>query len=399
MKSLELFAGGGGLAMGTELAGFKPMAVVEWDKWSCDTIRHNQALGFPLVEKWKVHQMDAREFDYASLGHVDLISGGPPCQPFSLGGKHKAYDDARDMFPTAVRAVRELKPIAFIFENVKGLTRASFANYFQYIQLQLSFPEITIRSGEGWTDHLERLERERTSGNVEDLHYNVVTRLLNAADHGIPQVRERVFFVGFRSDSGLRWSFPKATHSFSSLLKHQIETGAYWKKHQVGRAEREHHNGRLTPRLKKALSAEDVNLLPWRTLRDAIHDLPDPRSEAAARVYNHSFQPGAKPYPGHTGSVLDLPAKTLKAGDHGVPGGENMIAMHDGTYRYFTVRESARLQTFPDGYLFHGSWTETMRQLGNAVPVRLAQIVGSSVAMQLLAAEEQRLKKGLLRRA
>jgi DNA (cytosine-5)-methyltransferase 1 len=142
-----------------------------------------------------------------------------------------------------------------------------------------------------------------------------------------------------------------------------------------------------------------VDLLPWRTLRDAIHDLPDPRSKAAVRVHDHSFQPGAKPYPGHVGSVLDLPAKTLKAGDHGVPGGENMIAMHDGTYRYFTVRESARLQTFPDGYVFHGSWTETMRQLGNAVPVRLAQIVGSSVAMQLLAAEEQRLKKGLLRRA
>lgn len=76
-----------------------------------------------------------------------------------------------------------------------------------------------------------------------------------------------------------------------------------------------------------------------------------------------------------------------------------MIAMYDGTYRYFTVRESARLQTFPDGYMFHGSWTETMRQLGNAVPVRLAQVVGSSVAMQLLAAEEQRLKKGVLRRA
>jgi DNA (cytosine-5)-methyltransferase 1 len=399
MKSLELFAGGGGLAMGTELAGFQPTAVVEWDKWSCDTIRHNQALGFPLVGKWKVHQMDAREFDYASLGHVDLVSGGPPCQPFSLGGKHKAYDDARDMFPTAVRAVRELRPIAFIFENVKGLTRSSFANYFQYIQLQLSFPEITIRSGESWTDHLGRLERERTSGSGEGLHYNVVTRLLNAADHGIPQVRERVFFVGFRSDSGLRWSFPKATHSFNSLLKHQFETGSYWNEHQVGRAEREHHLALLAPRLKKALSAEDVDLLPWRTLRDAIHDLPDPRSKAAVRVHDHSFQPGAKPYPGHVGSVLDLPAKTLKAGDHGVPGGENMIAMHDGTYRYFTVRESARLQTFPDGYVFHGSWTETMRQLGNAVPVRLAQIVGSSVAMQLLAAEEQRLKKGLLRRA
>jgi DNA (cytosine-5)-methyltransferase 1 len=80
---------------------------------------------------------------------------------------------------------------------------------------------------------------------------------------------------------------------------------------------------------------------------------------------------------------MDMPAKTLKAGDHGVPGGENMLALPDGKFRYFTVRESARLQTFPDGYVFHGSWTETMRQLGNAVPVRLARIVASSVAICL----------------
>lgn len=399
MKSLELFAGGGGLGMGIELSGFEPVAVVEWDKWCCDTIRHNQALGFPLVKNWKVHHIDAKEFDYTSLGHVDLISGGPPCQPFSLGGKHKASDDARDMFPTAVRAVRELRPRAFIFENVKGLTRASFANYFQYIQLQLSFPEIIIRSGECWLEHLARLEQQRTSGSNAGLRYNVVTRLLNAADHGIPQVRERVFFVGFRSDSDLRWSFPEATHSFNALLRHQFEKGTYWDEHSTGKAERKQQYDRVKARLNKALLADDSSLLPWRTVRDAIGDLPDPRSRSARSILNHNFQAGAKPYPGHTGSVLDLPSKTLKAGDHGVPGGENMIALPNGEYRYFTVRESARLQTFPDGYLFHGSWTETMRQLGNAVPVRLAHVVGSSVAMQLLAAEEQLLQKSSLRRA
>ena len=85
-------------------------------------------------------------------------------------------------------------------------------------------------------------------------------------------------------------------------------------------------------------------------------------------------------YPGHTGSSLDEPAKTLKAGDHGVPGGENMLRRPDGSVRYFTVRESARLQTFPDKYVFPGSWTENMRQLGNAVPVTLATSVARSVA-------------------
>jgi DNA (cytosine-5)-methyltransferase 1 len=399
MKSLELFAGGGGLGLGLDLAGFKASAVVEWDKWCCDTIRHNQALGYPLVQNWKVHHIDAKEFDYASLGDVELISGGPPCQPFSLGGKHKGYDDARDMFPTAVKAVRTLQPRAFIFENVKGITRPSFANYFQYIQLQLSFPEITIRAKENWLDHLSRLEQQRTSGSRSGLQYNVVTRVLNAADYGIPQQRERVFIVGFRSDSGERWSFPEATHSYEALLRTQFGSGEYWDLHKAKKTEREQQYARVKVNVPRAVESEQALLQPWLTVRDAISDLPDPFSRAARGIYNHGYQPGAKPYPGHTGSPLDLPAKTLKAGGHGVPGGENMIDFGNGTYRYFTVRESARLQTFPDGYLFHGSWSETMRQLGNAVPVRLAQVVGSSVAVQLLSAKEQRLKARPLRRA
>ena len=122
----------------------------------------------------------------------------------------------------------------------------------------------------------------------------------------------------------------------------------------------------------------------WRTVRDAFAGLPDPKAAQAVGVANHRFQPGAKKYPGHTGSDLDWPAKTLKAGDHGVPGGENMIAFADGSVRYFTVCESARLQTFPDWYVFPSSWTESMRQIGNAVPVTLARIIGSSVADTLI---------------
>ena len=135
-----------------------------------------------------------------------------------------------------------------------------------------------------------------------------------------------------------------------------------------------------------------LTTLPWRTVRDAIIGLPDPETKAAAKVPNHLYQPGARTYPGHTGSPMDLPAKTLKAGDHGVPGGENMMVRDDGSVRYFTVRESARMQTFPDGYRFHGSWTETMRQLGNAVPVLLAQRIASSVAEKLAVAELNKLR-------
>jgi DNA (cytosine-5)-methyltransferase 1 len=116
-----------------------------------------------------------------------------------------------------------------------------------------------------------------------------------------------------------------------------------------------------------------------------LHDLPDPERQptASTKHSNHRFQPGAKSYPGHTGSPLDEPAKTLKAGVHGVPGGENMLLRPDGTVRYFTVRESARLQTFPDDYCFTSSWTEAMRQIGNAVPVTLANLIGNNVADKL----------------
>ena len=138
------------------------------------------------------------------------------------------------------------------------------------------------------------------------------------------------------------------------------------------------------PVVDRSLLRDDV----YRRLRDAIGDLPDPelQPELAAACLNHRFQGGARSYVGHTGSPLDEPAKTLKAGVHGVPGGENMLRRADGSVRYFSVRESARLQTFPDKYRFHGSWTESMRQLGNAVPVKLAQAVGENVARHLTAA-------------
>ncbi|MGM0485902.1 MAG: DNA cytosine methyltransferase, partial [Planctomycetota bacterium] len=98
---------------------------------------------------------------------------------------------------------------------------------------------------------------------------------------------------------------------------------------------------------------------------------------------NHCLNPGARVYKGHTGSALDDPAKVLKAGDHGVPGGENMLAYTNANVRYFTVREAARLQTFPDRYVFQGAWTEAMRQLGNAVPVALAKAVAESIRNHL----------------
>ncbi|HDO1385698.1 TPA: DNA cytosine methyltransferase [Aeromonas veronii] len=383
MKSVELFAGAGGLAMGVTLAGFESLAVVEWDKWACDTVRENQKRGYPLVSGWPLWEGDVRHFDWSSIPQdIDLLAGGPPCQPFSMGGKHKAFGDSRDMFPATVEIVRKLRPKSFIIENVKGLTRSSFANYYQYILLQLEFPELARLENETWDDHLIRLQQEKASGamHIHGLTYNVIPTLVNAADYGIPQKRERIFIVGFRSDLGVEWSFPKPTHSFDALLKSQWVTGDYWINHGMLRECRNNVPEKLKSRVNKiAQGLIPVNEKPWRTVRDSLIDIPDPEDTTGHIFNNHNYQAGARVYPGHTGSPLDLPAKTLKAGSHGVPGGENMMVLDNGDVRYFSVRESARLQTFPDGYLMHGSWTETMRQLGNAVPVALARIVASSV--------------------
>jgi DNA (cytosine-5)-methyltransferase 1 len=386
MRAIELFAGAGGLGMGVSSAGFTPIKVVEWDRWCCDTLRENRTRPSGVLAKWpEPIEGDVRFVRFEEHeGKVELVTGGPPCQPFSLGGKHKAQHDHRDMWSEAVRVVREVKPKAFIFENVKGLTRQSFASYLQYIERQLNYPEIVQCLDESWIEHLGRLEQHHTSRRRanDGLIYQVVYRVLNAADFGIPQRRERVVFVGFRNDLGVEWSFPDPTHSADALLWSQYRSSDYWEKHRVPRSKRILIS-RTEGRAERLLFKPDS--LPWRTVRDAISDLPDPEFEPnRARVYpNHKFQAGARAYPGHTGSPLDEPAKTLKAGVHGVPGGENMLARPDGSLRYFSVRESARLQTFPDEYLFHGAWSEAMRQLGNAVPVQLAFAIGSHVAQYL----------------
>lgn len=382
-RALELFVGAGGLGMGLSLAGVKPLAVVEWDRWACDTLRENQRRGFPLVSDWPIHEMDARDFDLAKIPEgIEIVSGGPPCQPFSLGGKHRAHDDLRDMFPTMIGTIGRVKPKAFIVENVKGLTRASFANYFQYILLGLEYPEAGRGRDETWEDHLRRLQQMKTGQARESASYNVVATLVNAADHGVPQRRERVVFVGFRRDLDIEWHFPKPSHSLDALLHDQWVTGDYWERHGVTHKARPAMPAAFARRVE-ALSTSLIPPMerPWRTVRDAIASLPPPESLG---IHNHRVQPGARAYPGHTGSPLDMPAKTLKAGDHGVPGGENMLVTPEGDMRYFTAREAARLQTFPDGYVFHGSWSEIMRQLGNAVPVALGAVVARGVLDRLL---------------
>jgi DNA (cytosine-5)-methyltransferase 1 len=382
MRSVEIFSGAGGLALGISRAGFDHLAVVEWDKQACETLRENRGR-VKGMESWPIHHVDVRDFDFKSLPQdVELLAGGVPCQPFSIGGKHRGHKDDRNMFPALMSAVRAIRPKAVLVENVRGLARPTFAKYFGYIELMLTYPELARRQGEEWVAHRARLEQHHTSGKDRGLGYKVVHQVLNAADYGIPQKRERLFIVAIRADLGVKWTFPQPTHSADAMLWDQFVSHDYWDRHEVSKRNRPRPSLAQVSRISDLeKSTAPLLLKGWRTVRDAIYNLPNPapRRGSEGIALNHYMIPGARSYAGHTGSPLDEPAKTLKAGVHGVPGGENMLTNPDGTVRYFTVRESSRLQTFPDEFAFHGSWTESMRQIGNAVPVELAHLLAENL--------------------
>lgn len=364
--------------MGTALAGFAHRAVVEWNRDACNTLREN-AQRVEHMRGWEIREGDVRQVDFRLFANtVDLVAAGAPCQPFSLGGKHKAYDDSRNMFPEVFRAVREAHPQAVIVENVKGLLRQAFRPYFDYIVAALADPDLAPGSRETWQGHAKRLRAAADKPSPGRIRYRVHHQLLNAADFGLPQRRERVFVVAFREDVGAEWPGLSPTHSEDALLFDQWVSGEYWREHKMTPPTVPE---RLQARVDR-LWAQGRPMLTerWRTVRDALVGLPEPIDYTEHRtILNHVRNPGAKSYPGHTGSPLDEPAKTLKAGDHGVPGGENMLRYPTGDVRYFSVREAARLQGFPDDYRFSGSWSECLRQLGNAVPVDLARAVATSV--------------------
>ena len=367
INSIEIFSGAGGLAKGLELAGTRHRAFVEWNVDACNTLRknYNQSLVF---------QGDIRNFSFSEYKDVDILAGGPPCQPFSMGGKSKGFDDNRDMFPSAIEAIRTLMPKAFIFENVKGLLRESFRDYFRFIILQLTYPEVVLKSDD-WLKNYSLLKEIDGNNSYEGMRYNVSYRLVNAADYGVPQKRERVIIVGFRNDLDVNWSFPEKTHSEDALLWTKYVTGEYWIKHGIKNPKDDAICKSVRDRLLAKYGMWKPDLQPWQTMRDAFDELGEPNGEG-----EHCLREGAKAYAGHTGSDIDEPSKTIKAGNHGVPGGENMVRFSDGRTRYLSVLEAKRIQTFPDDYIITGAWSEAMRQLGNAVPVRLAYVIGNSVA-------------------
>ena len=444
--SVELFAGGGGLVQASTNTGFRHLLLNEFAKRACQTLEANRFEAFPegvdseVLAKWldvidkqraegagiagpgeRPHYPplvtgDVRKLDMRFLQErgVDLLSGGPPCQPFSLGGVARGDEDERNMFPEMFRAVREIRPKAVICENVRGLTRPSFNPYFQYIKRELALPFVKRREGATWQEH-DRVLRERLMARDTNPAetYEVTQHDVNAANYGVPQIRNRVILLAFRADLDVDPELVKRavarTHSHAALARSILE-GTYWNRHkEAGARIPKRVIDLVTSRYKNeqlALESGDDELQPWLTLRDAILGLPEintlmlDKATEQGDFPDHVGWPGARIYDGHTPNELDRPAKTVKAGVHGVPGGESVMQLDKQVrdentglmrpeYRYMTVREAARVMTFGDRWSMAGPRGERMRQLGNAVPVKLGEVFTSAVAKALDDAEQR----------
>ncbi len=323
-RSLELFAGCGGLALGLEKAGFEVQGLVEIDRWAAATLRENRPRWNVIEEDVvKVAGQGIRCFLPQGTGEIDIVSGGYPCQAFSYAGKKMGLEDVRGtMFSYFAQVIDQLRPKLFLAENVRGL--------------------LTHDGG----------RTLRTMLSIyESMGYRVETHLVRAVDYGVAQKRERLLIVGIRSDFSVRYRLPKP-YGKKLVLRDVLQN--------VPPSE-----GEKYPPKK----AEVLALVPpggyWR-------DLP----EAVAREYmGKSYYSGG----GRTGMARriswDEPSLTLTCS----PQQKQTERCHPDETRPFTVREYARIQSFPDTWKFAGSVGQQYKQIGNAVPVELAKAVGLSL--------------------
>jgi DNA (cytosine-5)-methyltransferase 1 len=322
---LELFAGAGGLAIGLEKAGLKCIALNEIDKYACDTLRINRP-------KWKVLEGDVRNFDFTEYkNRVDVVTGGFPCQAFSYAGKKLGLKDARGtLFYEFARVVQEVKPPICIGENVRGLLSHDKGKTLQGM--------ISI---------------------LDEIGYKVVpVKVLKAINYRVPQKRERLILVGIRKDINAEFQYPKP-HKKIYNLKDALKKGALYD------SDVPDSKGANYPEYKKKV----LDLIPpkgyWR-------DLP---VEIQKEYMGGSYYLGG----GKTGMARrigwDEPSLTLTCS----PAQKQTERCHPDETRPFTIREYARIQTFPDNWEFVGSTAQQYKQIGNAVPVNLGQEIGYSI--------------------
>ncbi|MGB0871490.1 MAG: DNA (cytosine-5-)-methyltransferase [Flavobacteriales bacterium] len=322
---IELFAGAGGLAVGLEKSGIKCVALNEIDKWACQTLRENRP-------NWNVLEGDIKTFNFSEYNNqVDIVTGGFPCQAFSYAGKKLGLNDARGtLFYEFARVVKEVNPLICIGENVKGLL-----------------------------SHEKGKTIEGMISILDEIGYNVVpVQVLKAINYKVPQKRERVILVGIRKDIDLKYDYPKPHNKIYNLID-------ALKKGELYNSDVPKSEGSKYPEHKKAV----LKLVPpkgyWR-------DLP---LEIQKEYMGKSFYLGG----GKTGIARrigwDEPSLTLTCS----PAQKQTERCHPEETRPFTVREYARIQTFPDNWKFMGSVSQQYKQIGNAVPCHLGQEIGYSI--------------------
>jgi len=335
-KLVELFAGGGGLALGLEKAGFKSVLLNEIDKSACETLRHNRPY-------WNVIQNDIGNVNFTEFqGKIDLLTGGFPCQPFSYAGKQLGFEDLRGtlVFEMA-RAINEIKPKVFLAENVKGLKEndggATLATIIKV---------------------------------MEDLGYKIIeNNIYKSIFYKVPQKRERLIIIGVRADlyDAVTYIPPSPYHRIFTM-RDALKSG------EIYATDVPESIGQKYPKRKE----EIMSFVPeggyWR-------DLP---IELQKEYMQGSFYLGG----GKTGMARrlawDEPSLTLTCS----PAQKQTERCHPSDNRPLTTREYARIQTFPDDWIFKGSVTQIYKQIGNAVPVNLALAIGRSIVRMLNSIEK-----------
>lgn len=341
ISNISIFSGAGGLDLGIEAVGFRTLVATDIDEHSCNSMGwgKNEAIkrGKPFLKETFIQQANICEFepqfllDKASLrpGEADLLSGGPPCQAFSVNGKRMGTKDPRGtLVYEYLRILAGIRPKAFLFENVPGLMTIDHGNTFSYLKESLANP-------------------------AEGLYYTLSVFKLNAVDYGVPEFRERLFIIGASNGTKID-TIPVITADKGDISLYPL------------------------PR--------------WRTVRDAFKGLPPigaayPPNHVGrvhgARVSNRysSMSPGERDrYTRINKLDLERPSFTIVVGsDHG--GGKGHI--HPTEPREVTPRESARIQTFPDWWAFSGTSRHPIRQVGNAVPPLMAAAMGNAIASNI----------------
>lgn len=327
--SVELFAGAGGMALGMERAGLQCVLLNEINKEACLTLRKNRP-------NWNVIECDVAKVDFTHLnGTVDILTGGFPCQAFSYAGKKLGFGDVRGtVFYEFARAIKEINPTIFVGENVRGL--------------------LTHNNGK---------TLQTMMGILEELGYNVLPpRILDASEYKVPQKRERLFLVGLRKDDTLIFDWPK-TQKNRYVLQDALKGGTLF-------------SNNVPPSPGQVYSEKKRKIMEMVPPGGCWKDLPTGIRE--------EYMGGLDPKRGGCTGCARRASWTKQSPTLTSSPSQKMTEIcHPDDTRPFTIREYARIQTFPDNWLFEGSMISQYKQIGNAVPVNLAEEIGKSLVSTL----------------